>query len=60
MAKYIFETTVEVSSPKDLTFRVETTMKPKFETTAAVISPKHWKFTVEMAIEFKLKRLNKN
>ena len=54
MAMFKVETTVEVYSPEDRKFWVETTIKFKVETTIKVYDAKDWKFRVETTIKFEI------
>ena len=54
MGKFEVKMAVEVYSPKDWKFRVESTNKLKMKTTIEVFSPKHWRFRVKNTIKFKV------
>ena len=54
MAKSMVKTTVEVYSPKDCKFRIETAIKFAVEKTIQVDSPMDWKFKVETTEKVKI------
>ena len=58
--KFKIATTIEVYTPKDWKFRVETTIKFKIATTIEVYSLNDWRFQVERAEQKLRKKISGN